>query len=211
MVPTAFVTHVPLKVLRDRVSVARSSRCQRVATRDRLAVLADRSRLTAGIEAEEGSVSKSLASVVFKYFDRWNSRQIESILPIFAPQVHYEDALYPRPLQNREALYQHLTKAARVLPQYLIFVIDDVCEDPERGRCAVRFHLEDKRSGKRVPFSRGTSFFTAMRAPETPDGWLITSGWDVPEPFLKAGNILLGIAGFAAVISGLARGTRSRS
>jgi hypothetical protein len=146
---------------------------------------------------------KSLASVVFQYFENWNKRQIESILPVFAPEVYYEDALYPKALQGREALHSHLIKVARVLPRNFVFVIDNVCEDPGRGTCAVRFHLKDERSGKQVPFSRGTSFFTAREAPETADGWLITSGWDLPEPFLKAGNLLLGFARFAATIANL--------
>ncbi|BAM81594.1 hypothetical protein, conserved [Cyanidioschyzon merolae strain 10D] len=156
-------------------------------------------------ETVEKRNESSLARVVFRYFDQWNKREIAGIIPLFAPDVFYEDALYPRALHGREALAEHLTKVARVLPPQLEFVIDDVCEDLERGKCAVRFHLEDRRTGKQVPFSRGTSFFTAKRAPDAPEGWLLTSGWDLPEPLIKAGNVLLAMAGIAARILGLFR------
>lgn len=149
------------------------------------------------------SGSSSVGEAALAYFRLWNARELDAIPSYFSPDLSYEDALYPRPFRGRDALRRHLRKAAQAVPADLAFVVDDVCEDVARNKCAVRFHLESSATGKAVPFSRGTSFFSGEARTDGTHGYWITSGWDVPEPFLKAGNAILGLVRFASAVQRL--------
>ena len=132
-----------------------------------------------------------------RYFQLWNTRDIDSIMELFSPDVAYEDGLYAQPFRGREALHSHLTRAGNALPRAYVFVVDDMAEDAQRGRCAVRFHLESTITGNTVPFSKGISFFTLQHRTDGNNGWWLTSGYDLAEPLLKPGNWALWLAGLA--------------
>jgi len=124
------------------------------------------------------------------YFDRWNRREMDQAVSLFADEVEYEDTLYPGKFKGKEKLKGHLKQIADVLPENFEFVLDDLAIAPPDSRgvtnVGVQWHvgLDD---GTPLPFTRGCSMYKVNS-----EGKIIF-GFDVPEPVAKTGNISLAI------------------
>jgi hypothetical protein len=101
--------------------------------------------------------SNNRATVVRKYFEYWNERDMVSATDLFADDCIYEDTLYPGQFTGKVAIQKHLVKVALSLPGSFEFVIDDVSEDAGRGTVGVKWHVESE--GEQLPFTRGCSLY----------------------------------------------------
>lgn len=138
--------------------------------------------LTARVQ-QEGAA----ALAVRRYFDAWNARDMASACNQFAADCAYEDTLYPDPFTGKPALVAHLNKCADALPPSFQFCIDEVADGGDT--VGIQWHVES--NGNALPFTRGCSLYKA-----DPKTGKLLSGFDVPEPTLKAGSaslLLLGL------------------
>mmetsp|Transcript_8225 Transcript_8225/g.10118 ORF Transcript_8225/g.10118 Transcript_8225/m.10118 type:complete len:489 (+) Transcript_8225:87-1553(+) len=138
----------------------------------------------------EESIDEEEMSVVERYFDAWNRRDMETATSLFTPDCTYDDTQYSTPFTGREALQKHLRKVADALPPSFSFVLDDIAISSCGTKIGVQWHVEN--NGEQLPFTRGCSFYTVEE-----ETGLIKSGFDVPEPAgIKpgsAGLILLSV------------------
>lgn len=145
--------------------------------------------------ANGGGVSsvpqKSELSVVERYFEAWNRRDMSTATSLFAPDCTYDDTQYSSPFEGRAALQKHLYKVANCLPPSFSFVIDDLAVSSNGEKIGVQWHVEN--DGTPLPFTRGCSFYTVDL-----ESGLIRSGFDVPEPAVikpgSAGLTVLSVA-----------------
>ena len=116
-----------------------------------------------------------------KFYDGWNRRDIQASLQYAAEDIQYEDLLYSKPFSGKRALRKHLERVTKQLPSACKIVIDNQTVDPSNGNIGVVWHLEIENGQLLQAWSRGCSMYTT-------DGTtgLITSGFDVTEPPLKA-------------------------
>jgi ketosteroid isomerase-like protein len=130
-------------------------------------------------------------SIVERYFGFWNERKMDDAIACFSDDCTYEDTLYSAKFMGKAALKSHLFRVADSLPDSFQFKIDTISEDNSKSKSSinigVKWHVES--DGANLPFTRGCSMYTVT------DG-LISSGFDVPEPVIKSGDISLQILSF---------------
>ena len=116
------------------------------------------------------------ASIIEKYFQAWNARDMEAALDCFVEDCVYEteDPVFVDSFRGKEALRAHLLKNADTLPSACRIILDDLAIDTERGTSGVKWHLEV--GGVAIPNLRGCSMYTI----EAETG-LLKSGYDVTE------------------------------
>ena len=132
---------------------------------------------------------------VREYFDCWNRRDMLSAVNLFTEDCRYEDTLYAGAFEGKKKVREHLLRVAGAVPDTFSFVVDDICAGGAEGglvNVGVQWHVEDRNSGKSLPFARGASMYKV----DAGTG-LIASGFDVPEPTLKSGGFSLGLLSFA--------------
>jgi hypothetical protein len=121
---------------------------------------------------EEGTTASEDDSVVRRYFDAWNRRDVAYASSLFADDCVMRDLQYDEPFVGRERFKGHLTRVAECLPGTFNFVVDDLVVD-DRGAGAV-WHVEN--DGSVLPFTRGCSFYSF----DVETG-IIRSGFEIPE------------------------------
>eukprot|EP00571_Detonula_confervacea_P001798 CAMPEP_0172315910 /NCGR_PEP_ID=MMETSP1058-20130122/26660_1 /TAXON_ID=83371 /ORGANISM="Detonula confervacea, Strain CCMP 353" /LENGTH=277 /DNA_ID=CAMNT_0013030107 /DNA_START=189 /DNA_END=1019 /DNA_ORIENTATION=+ len=134
------------------------------------------------IEAEaklEESTSES-GSIIEKYFQAWNRRDMEAALNCFVDECIYEteDPVFVDVFRGKEALREHLLRNAAALPSACRIILDDLAIDSANGKFGVKWHLEA--NGVSIPNLRGCSMYTMDE-----DSGLLRSGFDVTEAPVK--------------------------
>jgi hypothetical protein len=111
-------------------------------------------------------------SVVRRYFDAWNRRDVAYASSLFAEDCVVRDLQYDESFAGREQFAKHLARVADCLPGTFRFVVDDVASTPH-GAGAI-WHVES--GGSPLPFTRGCSFYSIDRSTG-----LIKYGYEIPE------------------------------
>lgn len=135
----------------------------------------------------------SPSDAIKSYFEYWNVRDMESACALFDQNCIYEDSLYPKVFIGKDSLKAHLFNVASSVPDSFQFKIDEICEDKNIGKVSVRWHVESNE--KELPFTRGLSLYTVNKK------GLISTGFDIPEPTIKAGSISLGLLKYAKLFT----------
>ena len=126
------------------------------------------------------------ATSVERYFDAWNTRDMNAAVACFAEDCSYEDTQYKDAFVGKAKLKTHLLRVADCLPKSFEFVVDNLAVSADRTNVGVQWHLENG-DGEALPFTRGCSYYRL-------DGTtgLIIEGFDVPEPaVVKTGSLEL--------------------
>ncbi|CAA2984617.1 Polyketide cyclase -like domain [Olea europaea subsp. europaea] len=128
---------------------------------------------------------ESASSVVRKFYQGINRRDLASVEPLIANNCVYEDLVFPRPFVGREAIVEFFKKFIDSISTDLQFAIDDISEE-DTSAIGVTWHLEW--NGKTFPFSKGCSFYRL----EVINGQRqIVYGRDSVEPAIKPGETAL--------------------
>ena len=129
--------------------------------------------------------NQQFRSIIERAYDGWNRRDIDAAVACFTDDVFYEDTLYLKPMQGKEALRNHYRRVANQLPRICTIVLDDLVESPTNGNIGIRWHLAvDDDRNLLQGWSRGCSMYTT-----DPETGLITTGFDVTEtPFKVNGQ-----------------------
>ncbi|CAI9754282.1 unnamed protein product [Fraxinus pennsylvanica] len=128
---------------------------------------------------------ESASSVVRKFYQGINCRDLASVETLIANNCVYEDLVFPRPFVGREAILEFFKKFTDSISTNLQFVIDDISEE-DTSAVGVTWHLEW--NGKTFPFSKGCSFYRL----EVVNGQRqIVYGRDSVEPAIKPGETAL--------------------
>ena len=100
-------------------------------------------------------------SVVERYFDAWNRRDMEAALDCLTEDCVYqtEDPVFVGTLNGKEEMRDHLVQNANVLPAAAKIVLDDLAVDSfGQGTIGTRWHLEV--NGVALPNLQGCSMYT---------------------------------------------------
>lgn len=89
-------------------------------------------------------------SIVERYFEAWNRRNIALALSCFSNNVYYDDTQFSKPFEGKDKLAEHLIYVADCVPDSFFYVIDElsvgsVQRGGRRGSSVPRF-----RNGRRV-------------------------------------------------------------
>ncbi|GAA0148290.1 hypothetical protein LIER_36692 [Lithospermum erythrorhizon] len=132
-----------------------------------------------------GNDTDTGGSVVRKFYEGINGRDLESVEPLIAENCVYEDLIFPQPFVGRKAILDFFKKFTNSISTDLQFAIDDISEEDTLA-VGVSWHLEWK--GKTFPFSKGCSFYRL----EVINGQRqIIYGRDSVEPAIKPGETAL--------------------
>jgi ketosteroid isomerase-like protein len=128
----------------------------------------------------------SSSSIIEKYFEAWNKRDMESALECFVEDCTYqtEDPVFVDTFEGKASLREHLVKNAAALPSSCRILLDDLAIDPTNGNIGTRWHLEV--NGWAIPNLRGCSMYTT-----DPATGLLKSGFDVTESPVKLPRMAL--------------------
>jgi len=151
------------------------------------------------------------SSIIEKYFQAWNSRDMESALDCFVEDCTYqtEDPIFVDTFTGKSSLREHLLKNVKALPAACKIILDDLAVDTDapvtpnanieaggssnensstiaRNTIGVKWHLEV--NGVSIPNLRGCSMYTI----DSETG-LLRSGFDVTEAPLKMPGALQGV------------------
>ncbi|EFJ41351.1 hypothetical protein VOLCADRAFT_98696 [Volvox carteri f. nagariensis] len=121
--------------------------------------------------------------VIVRYYEAYNSGDLDTIASLLAPDVSYHDMIYEDPFVGRDEVLNYLKKVRRTVPADLQFVIEDVTDGDPRA-VGITWHVECG-DGVVFPFSRGCSFYTL-----NPRGQ-ITTARDLVESAAKPGSTAL--------------------
>lgn len=163
-------------------------------------------------------------TVVERYFEAWNMRNVPLALSCFDDYVYYDDTQFSKPFEGKDKLANHLIYQVDCVPESWRFVLDGISVGPavrrrgsldevrrrgERGRSfdGYRDGVYDDRNLVNIaalwhvenddgplPYSRGTSFY--MVSPNTD---LIVEAYDFPEPaVVKPGSSGLKVLSIAS-------------
>ncbi|KIY98255.1 hypothetical protein MNEG_9707 [Monoraphidium neglectum] len=136
--------------------------------------------------AESAAVPQASA-VVRRFYEAYNTRDLDVIQSLIADDISYHDLVYEEPHEGREGVMAWLEKVRKYAPDDLKFVIEDITEgDPFRA--GVQWHVECG-DGVFFPFSRGCSFIRVNERGQ------IVSVRDVVEPSIKPGDSTLQLLG----------------
>jgi ketosteroid isomerase-like protein len=114
----------------------------------------------------------SKKSVVEKYFDTWNKRDMKSAIDLFTPDCQMRDLQYDDAFSGRDEFEKHLLRVKNCLPSSFNFVVDDIVAS--RSKAGVLWHVEN--NGDPLTFTRGCSFYNVDEK-----SGLIASGFEIPE------------------------------
>lgn len=137
------------------------------------------------------NLARTPSSVVESYFSHWNDRDMNAACALFDDECIYEDTLYPKVFTGKDSLRSHLLNVASSVPNSFRFIVDDICES--KNKVSVKWHVEA--NGQELPFTRGLSLYTLNK------NGLIVTGFDIPEPTIKAGSFSLGLLKYAKIIT----------
>lgn len=89
-------------------------------------------------------------SIIERYYDAWNRRNIALALSYFAPDIYYDDTQFSQPFEGKDKLAEHLIYVADCIPDSFFYVIDElsvggVARGRRRGSSGTRF-----RNGRRI-------------------------------------------------------------
>ena len=137
---------------------------------------------TAKAKIDEPAVET--ASIIEKYFEAWNRRDMKAALDCFSDDAVYEteDPVFVDAFRGKEALRDHLMKNVEVLPSACKIILDDLAIDLTNGKFGVKWHLEA--NGVSIPNLRGCSMYT-----EDMESGLLQSGFDVTEAPVKVPGV----------------------
>ena len=123
---------------------------------------------------------ESKNSIIEKYFEAWNKRDMETALNCFVEDCIYqtEDPVFVDTFVGKTALREHLAKNAAVLPSSCQIILDSIAVDKRNGNIGTTWHLEV--NGVGIPNLRGCSMYTT-----DPTTGLLTRGFDVTEAPVK--------------------------
>ncbi|KAL2519801.1 uncharacterized protein Fot_23724 [Forsythia ovata] len=134
---------------------------------------------------DDAAILESASSVVRKFYQGINRRDLVSVETLIAENCVYEDLIFPRPFVGRQAILEFFMKFIDAISTDLQFAIDDISEE-DTSAIGVTWHLEWK--GKTFPFSKGCSFYRL----EVVNGQRqIVYGRDSVEPAIKPGETAL--------------------
>lgn len=140
--------------------------------------------------------STDTSTVVQRYFNAWNQRDMKVATDCFAPDCDYNDLQFPEPFSGKAAMKLHLERVASSLPSTFIFELDDMAvikssSSSSVSKVGVQWHVENNK--KPLPFTRGASFYTTAASTQDSNGAeLIVTGVDIPEPAVfKLGTLSL--------------------
>ncbi|CAI9117139.1 OLC1v1018481C1 [Oldenlandia corymbosa var. corymbosa] len=102
------------------------------------------------------AVLDSGSSVVRKFYEGINARDLSSVENLISENCVYEDLVFPQPFVGRKAILDFFKKFIDTFSADLQFVIDDLSKTDDSA-VGVTWHLEWK--GKPFPFSKGCSFY----------------------------------------------------
>ena len=111
-------------------------------------------------------------SVVRRYFDAWNRRDVAYASSLFSEDCVVRDLQYDESFVGRGQFAKHLARVADCLPGTFRFVVDDVVSTPQGA--GAMWHVES--GGSPLPFTRGCSFYSIDRSTG-----LIKYGYEIPE------------------------------
>ncbi|KAL3800334.1 hypothetical protein HJC23_003630 [Cyclotella cryptica] len=114
----------------------------------------------------------SNVSVVEKYFDAWNQRDMNSAISLFTPTCQMRDLQYDDAFSGRDEFKKHLMRVKECLPSSFNFVVDDIAVS--KTKAGVLWHVEN--NGDPLAFTRGCSFYKIDEK-----SGLIESGFEIPE------------------------------
>jgi len=119
-------------------------------------------------------------SIIEKYFQAWNNRDLETALDCFTDDATYqtEDPVFVDTFRGKDSLKEHLLKNAATLPSSCQIILDDLAIDESNGTFGVRWHLEV--DGVGIPNLKGCSMYTKDKS-----SGLLKSGYDVTESPVK--------------------------
>ncbi|GFH61717.1 hypothetical protein CTEN210_18193 [Chaetoceros tenuissimus] len=124
------------------------------------------------------------ASIIEKYFEAWNRRDMDTALAYFCDDCIYEteDPVFVASFRGKKELRNHLVKNAKSLPSSAQIILDDLAIDTLYGTFGVKWHLEV--NGISIPNLRGCSMYTLDK-----ESQLLKSGYDVTESPVKVPRI----------------------
>ncbi|CAG9460418.1 unnamed protein product [Pedinophyceae sp. YPF-701] len=125
------------------------------------------------------SSGSSAAQSVKAFYGAINARDIETAVSLIAPDVVYEDMVYPEAKRGGDAVSAMFREQVDAMPDDLVFVIDEITGD-QGDSCGLTWHVELK-GGIPFPFGRGCSFYRV-----DPQGRIVY-GRDIVEPTSKPG------------------------
>eukprot|EP00571_Detonula_confervacea_P010369 CAMPEP_0172301720 /NCGR_PEP_ID=MMETSP1058-20130122/3545_1 /TAXON_ID=83371 /ORGANISM="Detonula confervacea, Strain CCMP 353" /LENGTH=646 /DNA_ID=CAMNT_0013011937 /DNA_START=59 /DNA_END=1996 /DNA_ORIENTATION=+ len=137
-------------------------------------LIGDESIVVTGIDNDNGEKKSddSNISVVERYFDAWNRRDMKDAISLFTQDCVMRDLQYDDAFYGREEYEKHLLRCKECLPSTFDFVVDDIAMTTQKA--GVVWHIEN--SGDPLAFTRGCSFYTI----DAQSG-LIQSGFEIPE------------------------------
>ncbi|XP_073280859.1 uncharacterized protein [Primulina huaijiensis] len=127
----------------------------------------------------------SASSVVRKFYEGINCRDLAQVEDLIAQNCVYEDLIFPKPFVGRKAILEFFNNFVNSISSDLQFAIDDISEE-DAAAVGVTWHLEWK--GKTFPFSKGCSFY---RLDVINGQRQILYGRDCVEPAIKPGETAL--------------------
>jgi steroid delta-isomerase-like uncharacterized protein len=75
----------------------------------------------------------SAKEVIVKYYDAYNSGDIDTIASLLAEDCSYHDMIYEEPFKGRQEVVDYLKKVRAIVPDDLKFVIEDITDgDPTK-------------------------------------------------------------------------------
>mmetsp|Transcript_6751 Transcript_6751/g.9860 ORF Transcript_6751/g.9860 Transcript_6751/m.9860 type:complete len:517 (-) Transcript_6751:145-1695(-) len=191
-VSTPFLSDQKLRQMETCSGCANSAIALRSSTENEVAKAPGMDILKWFSPKETVELKDDTMSVVERYFDAWNRRDMDEAIELFAEDCVYEDTQYADPFTGKDALRRHLFKVADALPPSFEFVVDDIAIS-SNGKIGVQWHVEN--DGEQLPFTRGCSFYT------TDESGLIKTGFDVPEPaVIKPGGAGLNLLSLASKV-----------
>ena len=136
-----------------------------------------------GLATSDTTAKKNVAeadSIIERYFQAWNRRDMESALDCFSDDCIYEteDPVFVESFRGKDSLREHLLKNAETLPSACEIILDDLAIDTDNGTSGVVWHLEA--NGVPIPNLRGVSMYTIDK-----ESGLLKSGFDVTEAPIK--------------------------
>lgn len=99
-------------------------------------------------------------TVVERYFDAWNRRNIALALSYFSNNIYYDDTQFSKPFEGKDKLAEHLIYVADCVPDSFFFVVDElsvgsVQRGGRRGSTVPRFRNGRRVGGQRSNRGRG--------------------------------------------------------
>lgn len=127
------------------------------------------------IVVSNNTVARALESdmsVVERYFDAWNNRDMNTAISLFTPTCQMRDFQYDDAFSGRDEFKRHLLRVKDCLPTSFNFVVDDIVVSTSKA--GVLWHVEN--NGDPLAFTRGCSFYNIDK-----ETGLIESGFEIPE------------------------------